>query len=423
MQNNATRRDFMKTTGGVVLGAAAVTFAKSAAAQASGDTLKVGLVGAGGRGTGAAREALLADPNTQLVAVGDAFMDMAEEAVRKLKKEGSGVEAKIAAEPQLFDDFKNYEGVIAASDVVVLASPPAFRPAHLRAAIEAGKHVFCEKPVAVDPVGVRHVLESCAMARQKGLTVVSGLCYRYENAKRETIKRIHEGALGDIVALETAYNTGGLWLKPRKDKWSDMEYQIRNWLYFDWLSGDHINEQHIHSLDKIAWAMGDIYPAKATASGGRVQRTQPEYGNIYDHFNTVYEWPNGVRGFSSCRQWNGASTFVNDHVYGTKGTATLQDHLIKFHDGTEWRHEKTADDNMYQNEHNELFACIRNNTPKVDEYMCHSTMMAVMARISAYTGKTVTWDEMMASDLDLQPKELAWGDVKVNPVAVPGEKA
>jgi myo-inositol 2-dehydrogenase/D-chiro-inositol 1-dehydrogenase len=418
-----SRRDFMRTTGGVVMGAAVASFAKSGVAETNSETLKVGLIGAGGRGTGAAREALLADSNVQLVAVGDAFMDMAEEAVRKLKKKGSGVEEKIAAEVQLFDGFDNYKGVIAASDVVVLAAPPAFRPGHLRAAIEAGKHVFCEKPIAVDPVGVRHVLETCELARKKGLTIVSGLCYRYENAKRDIIQRIHDGAIGEIVSLETAYNTGGLWLKERKDGWTEMEYQLRNWLYFDWLSGDHINEQHIHSLDKIAWAMGDVYPVKATASGGRIQRVDPKYGNIYDHFNTVYEWPDGLRGFSSCRQWNGSSTFVNDHLYGTKGTAYLQDHRISFRDGTEWKHEKSGDDNMYQNEHNELFACIRNSTPKVDEYMCHSTMMAIMGRISAYTGKTVTLEEMMASDLDLMPKELAWGDVAINPVAVPGDGA
>ena len=419
-----TRRDFMKTTSTAALGAAVVGFAKATGAQPNGDTLKVGLIGCGGRGTGAVREALLADPNTRLVAMGDTFMDQVDDALKRLNTEGSGVQDRMAVdEVQKFDGFDNYKGVIAACDVIVLATPPAFRPAHLRACIEAGKHVFCEKPIAVDPVGVRHVMETCEMAKQKGLTIVSGLCYRYENSKRDIIKRIQDGEVGDILAMETWYNTGGLWLKRRRKDWTDMEFQVRNWLYYDWLSGDHNNEQHIHSLDKIAWAMGDVYPVKATASGGRSQRTAPEYGNIYDHFNTCYEWETGLRCFSSCRQWEGSSTYVNDHIIGTKGVATLQEHTIKFHDGTIWQHEKAADDNMYQNEHNEFFACIRNNTPKVDDYMCKSTMMAIMARISAYTGTTVTWDEMMASDLNLQPATLAWGENPINPVAVPGDRA
>lgn len=422
--SGATRRDFIKTTGTAALGAAIVGFAKASGAQPNSETLKVGLIGCGGRGTGAVREALLADENSRLVALGDTFMDQIDDALKKLAKEGSGVDTRVAVdEAHKFDGFDNYKGVIAACDVVVLASPPAFRPAHLRAAIEAGKHVFCEKPIAVDPVGVRHVMETCEMARKKGLTIVSGLCYRYENSKRDIIKRVQDGALGDIVSMETWYNTGGLWLKRRRKDWSDMEYQVRNWLYYDYLSGDHINEQHIHSLDKIAWAMGDVPPVKATASGGRVQRVEPEYGNIYDHFNTCYEWENGLRCFSSCRQWQGASTYVNDHIHGTKGTATLQEHIIKFRDGTQWQHEKASDDNMYQNEHNELFACIRNNTPKVDEYMCTSTMIAIMGRISAYTGKTVTWQDMMDSTLDLSPAKLEWGPNAINPVPMPGEKS
>lgn len=420
----SSRRNFMKTSSGALLGAAIVGFAKASGAQPNGETLKVGLIGCGGRGTGAVREALLADPNTRLVALGDAFMDQVDDALKKLAKEGSGVHAQMNEnEVQKFDGFDNYKGVIAACDVVVLAAPPAFRPAHLRAAIEAGKHVFCEKPIAVDPVGVRHVMETCEMARKKGLNIVSGLCYRYENSKRDIIQRVHDGAVGDIITLETTYNTGGLWHKRRRKDWSDTEYQVRNWLYYNWLSGDHINEQHIHSLDKIAWVMGDTYPVKATASGGRSQRTAPEYGDIYDHFNTLYEWSNGVRCFSSCRQWEGSSTYVNDHIYGTKGVATLQEHVIQFRDGTEWRHEKQPDDNMYQNEHNALFASIRKGEVIVDEYMCGSTMLAIMGRISAYTGKSVTWDEMMASTLDLTPASLEWGPREVGPVPVPGEKS
>jgi len=303
----------------------------------------------------------------------------------------------------------------------VHAAPPGFRPQHVRACVEAGKHVFTEKPVAVDAPGVRAMMESCRMAREKGLNLVSGLCYRYQFAKRETIKRLQDGAIGDIVALQTTYNTGGLWHKGRKDDWTEMEYQIRNWLYFDWLSGDHINEQHIHSLDKIMWLMGDAAPAKCTASGGRAQRTDPKYGNIYDHFNGVYEWANGVRCFNSCRQWESTSTDVSDWVFGTNGVANIQEHYIRTNDGAEWRYESKEEDNMYQNEHNAFFAAIRNGEVRVDEYMCSSTLSAILCRMSAYTGKTLTWDEALNSQQDLTPKEIAWGDVPLNPLPVPGQ--
>jgi len=410
----------MKTSG-VAFGAALTGFAQVSGAQTNGDTLKVGLIGCGGRGTGAVRQALMADPNTQLVALADAFEDRVKSSLAKLSAEGSGIEDRVKVdEDHQFAGLDAYKGVVDACDVVVLAATPAFRPKHLRYAIESGCHVFCEKPIAVDPVGVRHVRESCNLAREKGLNIVSGLCYRYERAKQATIDQIHEGAIGEILAMETVYNTGGLWHHGRKDEWSEAEYQIRNWLYFDWLSGDHINEQHIHSLDKVAWAMGDVYPAKATASGGRVQRTDPKYGNIYDHFNTTYEWANGVKAFSSCRQWTGSATYVNDHIFGTKGEAILQQHRIKCHDGERWTHRKEADDDMYQNEHNELFKSIRAGEVIVDEYMCDSTLMAIMGRMAAYTGTTVTWKEALESDLKLGPEEVTWGDVALNPVPVPG---
>jgi len=200
-----------------------------------------------------------------------------------------------------------------------------------------------------------------------------------------------------------------------------MEFQLRNWFYFNWLSGDHINEQHIHSLDKIAWAMNDAPPAKATSSGGRIQRTDPKYGNVYDHFNTTYEWDNGVKAFSSCRQWDNASTNVSDQIYGTKGTARVQDHTIESHKGKSWRHKKTGPDDMYQNEHNALFAAIRSgDTINNGQYMCNSNLMAIMGRMAAYTGKTVTWEEALNSKLELTPPAYDWVDVPIAPVAQPG---
>ena len=423
-QQGASRRDFIRHSGGVLLGASVIGLAKAGWSGPNSETLKIGLVGCGSRGSGAARQAILADDNSQLVAMGDAFSDQVEAAHKKFASVKS-LDGRIdVPEDRRFSGFDAYKGVIANSDVVVLASPPAFRPKHLRAAVEAGCHVFCEKPIAVDPTGVRHVMETCRMAKDKNLSIVSGLCYRYEYSKRDLMSRIHDGTIGDIISMETVYNTSSLWHKGRNEEWSEMEYQVRNWLYFDWLSGDHINEQHIHSLDKIAWAMGDVYPAKATASGGRSVRTEEKFGNIYDHFNTTYEWSNGVKAFSSCRQWANSSTNVADFVLGTKGKAAVQQHAIEMYDGKTWRHKKAKTDDMYQNEHNELFASIRSGDHiNNGEYMCNSTLMAIMARMAAYTGKTITWDEALNSDLDLAPKKLDWGDVTMNPIPVPGVTA
>ncbi len=413
-----TRREFIYTTGAAV---AAASVMGAGRAHAANKKLKVGLIGCGGRGTGAATQALMADPDTELVALGDAFADQVDACEKKLKSGPAGDRVNVPASRR-FAGFDAYLKVIEASDVVLHAAPPHFRPLHLTATIDAGKHTFVEKPVAVDPAGVRAVRAASEKARAKGINVVTGLCYRYENAKRETMKRIHAGEIGDILTLQTTYNTGTLWHKGRKPEWSDMEYQIRNWLYFDWLSGDHITEQHIHSLDKIAWAMNNVYPAKATASGGRTVRVEPEYGNIYDHFNTVYEWANGVKAFSSCRQWANSDTDVSDHVYGTKGTAHIQTHEIADRAGTVlWKQEKDPADDMYQNEHNAFFAAIRKGEPINDgEIMCNSTLMAIMARLSAYTGKTVTWDEMLTSTLDLSPAAYTWGDAPQRPVQHPG---
>lgn len=417
------RRQFMKKTAAAAGTVAAFSILSSANAdtKATGETLKVGLIGCGGRGTGAAREALLADKNVKLVAMADTFKEQITGAREKLRKSEAG-DRVVVDDGHMFDGLDGYKQLIELCDVIVHATSPGFRPLHMRAIAEAGKHCFLEKPVAVDPVGLRSVMESSKILKDKGKCLVSGLCYRYHFAKQDIIQQIHGGKIGDVLTMQTSYNTGGLWHKGRQPEWSEMEYQVRNWLYFDWLSGDHINEQHIHSLDKIMWVMNDEPPVKCTASGGRAQRTDPKYGNIYDHFSTVYEWANGARCFSSCRQWESTSTDVSDWITGTQGTAELQSHSIKFRDGSTWAHEPKGEDNMYQNEHNHLFAGIRNGDVLNDgDYMCKSTLMAIMGRMSAYTGKTLTWDQMMASKLDTFPKDLKWGDNPVNPVPVPGE--
>jgi predicted dehydrogenase len=413
------RRTVLKT--GAVGAAAALAQVASAKGLVPGgqEMLRVGLVGCGGRGTGAAVNALNADPNVKLVAMGDAFSDQLENSLKNLQNNAEVGSRVDVDEDHKFVGFDAYLKVIDSCDVVLLATSPHFRPLHVAAAVDAGKHLFVEKPVATDAPGVRSVMASAQKAKAAGLAMVSGLCYRYERKKQETVQRVWDGAIGDIVALQTTYNTNGLWHRGNKDSWSDMEYQMRNWLYFTWLSGDHITEQHIHSLDKIAWVMRG-YPVKATASGGRSVRTGEKYGNIYDHFNTVYEWESGIRAFSSCRQWNGASTDVSDFVYGTKGKAALQRARIEGENPWRWRSDEP--DDMYQNEHDALFAAIRSGEAiNNGEYMCNSTLMAIMARMSAYTGQTVTWEEALNSKEDLSPATYAWTSLDMRPIARPGE--
>jgi predicted dehydrogenase len=291
--------------------------------------------------------------------------------------------------------------------------------------------VFCEKPVAVDVPGLKKVMEACKIAKEKNLSVLSGLCYRYDKPKVEAVKRIHDGAIGDIITLQANYLTTGLWMKPRQSAWDDMQWQLRNWLYFHWLSGDHVVEQAIHSVDKMMWLMKDATPQKITAAGGRVQRTSPEYGNIYDHFNAVFEWASGQRGYFGCRQWNGTDLDVSDYAFGNKGTAALHVHQIS--GPNEWKGKQGA--SMYDLEHVALFKAIRKNEPiNNGDYMVNSTMASMMVRMSAYTGKTIYWDRAAAdaakapkdapvaweSTEDLTPPKYEFGPLPVAPVAVPG---
>lgn len=423
-KTTTSRRGFMKVAGAAAAAAATTRIlAANAVYGAETDLLRVGLIGCGGRGTGAAIQALTADPNTKLVALGDLFADQVEASLNKLKGYAP-VAARVEVDKDhQFVGFDAYKGVIDSCDVLVMGEAPGFRPKHLRYAVEQGKHCFVEKPVAVDPTGIRSIMESCRIAGEKKLCIVSGLCYRYEHKKREVMKRIHDGEIGDIITMQTNYNTGTPWYRDPKPEWSQLEYQCRNWYFFDWLSGDFNVEQHVHSLDKLAWAMGDVTPVKVWANGGRAVRTDPKYGNIYDHFNAVYEYANGVRAFSSCRQWNNTDTDVSDHVWGTKGVAHIQTHEIEKRDGSKWKHEQTEKDDMYQNEHDELFAAIRKGEPiNNGDYMCKSTMMAIAARMSAYTGRTLSWDEAWNNPLDLFPTQpLEWGDFPSPPLARPGE--
>lgn len=422
----ASRRSFLATaaTGVAVAGSQAL----AAGVHAGGsDLLRVGLVGVGGRGTGAAQQALNADPGTELVALADVLEDSLERGHRQLSrmfnKDGQKPRVTATAD-QCYAGFDGYKRVIDSSDVVLLATTPHFRPQHLRAAVEAGKHVFCEKPVAVDAPGVRSVLESSRMAAEKNLNLVSGLCWRYHHGKRATFEQISNGAIGEIVSMQCSYMTGGVW-DPRRQRdecASDMEYQIRNWYYYTWLSGDFNVEQHIHSLDKMMWAMNDEPPVTISGSGGRQVRTDERYGNIYDHFNVVYTWKNGVKAFARCRHWQNCENEVEDYIVGTKGVVNVMRHTITDHAGNViWKFEGPGGD-MYQIEHDELFASIRaGKTINNGDYMSKSTMLAIAGRMAAYTGQRLSWDDCMNSTHDLSPESYEWNENPVLPIAVPGK--
>jgi predicted dehydrogenase len=425
--SGSTRRDFLAGSAATLAGAALLA---PHAHAAGGDTLRVGLIGCGGRGTGAAENALMADPNVKLVALADVFPDRIERSLKDLyteagKEKKASLAKKIDVKPDhKFTGFDAYKQLLASDvDVVLLTTPPHFRPAHLKAAVEAGKHVFCEKPVAVDAPGVRSVLDSCREAKKKNLSVVSGLCWRYHHAKRETMQRVHDGYVGDIVALHCTYNAGLLWSFVREPGWSDMEYQMRNWLYYTWLSGDHIVEQAIHSIDKMAWAMKDEPPLRAEGSGGRQVRTDPLYGHIFDHHAVVYEYKNGVKMFHFCRQQGGhCHNGVTDFVMGTEGTCAVSKHTITGKRPWAYKEDKKKADDMYQNEHDELFAGIRSGHPiNNGEYMSRSTLLAIMGRMATYTGKVVTWEQALNSKEVLNPpmKEGFDGTYKFGPMNVP----
>jgi predicted dehydrogenase len=421
---HSSRRTFL-AAGAASLAAPALLQAGVFAAGS--DLLKVGLIGCGGRGSGAAAQALNADPGTELVALADAFEDILSSCRRRLAREFNreGKPARVTVDDaHCFVGFDGYKQVIDACDVVLLASTPHFRPQHLQAAVEAGRHIFCEKPVAVDAPGVLSVLKSSALAAEKKLSLVSGLCWRYHYGKRAIFEQIRSGLIGEIVAMECNYMSGGVWdpRRTREQCSSDMEYQMRNWYYYTWLSGDFNVEQHIHSLDKMMWAMNDVPPETISASGGRQVRTDERYGNIYDHFNVTYKWANGVKAFARCRHWNNCETEVEDYIIGTKGRADVMAHKIYDHSGNlMWQHEGEGGD-MYQIEHNELFASIRSGNPiNNGEYMSKSTLMAIAGRMAAYTGQLLKWDDVQNSKENLTPPAYEWAALPVAPIAVPGK--
>lgn len=415
------RREFVKTSAAVAsTGALAIPSFVNAAGS---DEIRIGLIGCGGRGTGAARDAIKADPGVVLTAMGDVFVERAEASLGRLKGIAD-IAGRVRVEADhMFGGFECYKQVIDSGvDVVLLVTPPVFRPEHLRYAVEKGKHIFCEKPVAVDAPGIRSVLESVKAARSKSLSLVSGLCWRYNLPQRAVFAKLREGAIGEVRAMQTTYNTGPLRNTPRQPGWSDMEWQLRNWNAFTWTSGDHIVEQAVHAIDWMAWAMGDVPPVRAFAVGGRQCREGEASGNMYDHFSVIYEYASGARGYHMCRQIGACDNDNSAYFLGTNGTCTPDawggKPVIAGEDS--WRYEG-PNPSMYQVEHDELFASIRSGEPINDGVrMSHSTLLGILGRMTAYTGKTITWEQAMNSQQNLTPEVWEWGDKPSPEVAMPG---
>ena len=421
--SDTTRRDFLKTaTTAAVATAVAPSLDIFPSAHAAGsDAIRVGLIGCGGRGTGAADDVLSSAPGVTLVAMGDAFPDRLSASRDRLRQKFSNA---VAVTPETsFTGFDAYKKVLA-SDInyVILATPPGFRPTHLSAAVAAGKNIFTEKPVAVDGPGIRTVLALYDEAKSKGLGIVAGTQRRHQAGYIETMRRIHDGSIGNIVSARCYWNQGFLWKKDRQPEWSDMEWQLRNWLYFTWLSGDHIVEQHVHNIDVVNWAMQG-HPARAVGMGGRQVRTSPDYGHIFDHFAIDYEYENGARLMSMCRQIEGCEKNVSEALVGDKGSCASEADKEKY-DITgprAWRFTG-APSKPYVQEHTDFIASLRAGKPLNElKTVAESTLTAIMGRMSAYTGKAVTWDQALNSQEALVPASVTFGPIATPAVAVPGQ--
>jgi predicted dehydrogenase len=419
------RRSFLKSTAGAAGVALAAGFPAIISAQTVTNAIKVGLVGCGGRGTGAASQALHADDYAELTAVADIDQSHIDRSLGTLKRISKIADHVKVEKPNQFLGLDAYQKVINSDvDVVLLATPPGFRPTMLAACVDAGKHIFCEKPASTDPTGIRWVLESTEKARQKNLSLVAGFCWRYNDMIQATVKQVQDGAIGRVVAYYATYYTNPVKPMPpastRPAGMSDTEWQIRNWYNFVWLCGDSLVEQAVHSADKIAWVMHDEPPVSCVAVGGRV--IPAEGGNIYDHFEVNYIYPNGVRAFLANRQIVGCYNENSDYILGTDGTCTIgRGPSPKIEGKTNWTWTGEKYD-MYQREHDLLFASIRKHQPINDgKRLATSTLLAIMGRMAAYTGQQVTWDQALNSKEKLYPDNLDWnGSLPVPPRAEPG---
>lgn len=437
----SSRREFVKQTSLLAGGLVAMPMISNAEFFNSNadDTIKVALIGCGGRGTGAAMQAMLTKQNVKLVAMADVFRDRLDECYKNLMQDDlsdwSGVAGNIkdriaVTEETKFTGFDAYLKAIPLADVVILTTPPGFRPVHFEEAVKQGKHIFMEKPVATDPAGVKKVLEAAEIAKQKKLNVVVGLQRHYQNSYRELYKKYKEGLIGEFVSAQCWWNNEGVWVNMRKPGQTEMEYQLRNWYYFNWICGDHIVEQHIHNIDVVNWFKGG-YPVKAQGMGGRQVRTGKEFGEIFDHHYVEFQYADGSVMNSQCRHIKGTMSKVDEQIVGTKGVIYCGAmNMVDRKGKVVYQYDKAKENNPYQTEHDELFAAIAKGEYKFAdaENGAKASMTAILGRLATYTGQVVEWDAALNSGMSLQPTRYAWdADMPSKPdangfyaVAVPG---
>lgn len=418
-----TRRSFVKQTALATGGILSVPLSVEAMAHVNGEKkLKLALVGCGGRGSGAAVQALTADENVELVAMADAFADRIEKSLKGIKEHFDGVKKINVKEKNRFVGFDAYKKAIDLADVVILTTPPGFRPYHFEYAIQNDKHVFMEKPLATDPVGIRKVLATAKMAKAKKLNVVVGLQRHYQSKYIDLKQRIDDGAIGKIRGGQVYWNDAGVWTKRRKAGQSELEYQMRNWYYFNWLCGDHILEQHIHNIDVANWFIGD-YPVSAQGMGGRQVRTGKDHGEIFDHHFVEFTYASGAVISSQCRHIRGTMSRVDEVFQGTKGSIEIgRGEITDLNGNSKYKYPKKwgEDPNPYQVEHDKLFASIRNGGVISDtENGAMSTLTAILGRMATYTGKKITMEEALNSKLHLMPEEVTW---ETTPPSLPDSK-
>lgn len=432
-----TRRDFLRRSATTAASVSLAGLSLERFAHAAGsDVLRVGLIGAGGRNTGAGAQALKADPGARLVAICDIFMDRvkgAREYIRAELAQDGRSEGVQVPDAHCFTGFDAYQEVIALSDVVCIANAAKFHPLHALAAIEAGKHVFVEKPHGIDPYTVKMMRRACDLAREKKLSIVSGLHSRYHPGYAETIRRVHEGAIGRIVSVEENFLRAPYGVTERKPGLSELQWQCSTQYHFRWLSGDDVPQSLVHNLDRTRWALKEAVPLKCHGLGGRSSMTEPIYGDVFDHHSVIYEFPEGVRVYAFCRTTTGCYDEDSSLVFGTKGVANIK--ACRITGENPWRWQPTSHDphqvDPYQIEHDRLFAGIRAGQPVNNgDYLVDSTMTTVMGQISCYTGKEVTWEQIWASDFyynvkpedcrdDMEPP-VRPGPDGTYPVPIPG---
>lgn len=429
-KHSVDRRTFVKASSLAVGGMMLAPSMVSAKAHIDGDdAIKVGLIGCGGRGTGAVVQALSTKQNVKLVAMADAFRDRLDGCFKQITSKeytdwstGEPIDIKGRVqvdEAHKFVGFDAYKQVIPLCDVVILTTPPGFRPIHFEAAINAGKHVFMEKPLATDGPGIRKVLEVAEMAKQKKLNVVVGLQRHYQKIYRDWVEMMREGAIGDIVTAHVYWNSGGVWVRERQPGQTEMEYQMRNWYYFNWLCGDHICEQHIHNIDVSNWVKG-AYPVSAYGMGGRRMRDGKDHGEIFDHHFVEFTYEDGTKMFSQCRHWKGTASRVTEAFQGTNGSAPKPGVLLTPSGHAIMNYNDKNDPNPYQVEHDELFATIARGEYKFadTENGAKSTMTSILGRMATYSGQVVSWEDAINSKVSLMPEKFAFD---ANPPIMPDE--